>query len=324
MEASFSPEAQQSAGRDLASLGQLMRAMSESAARVESTLDNLLDERERPPRLIAAMRYATLVGGKRIRPLLVQESAALMGQEGEGAARLGAAVEIVHAYSLIHDDLPALDDDALRRGKPTTHRAFDEATALLAGDALQTLAFAILADRRTARRAATRVRLIAGLAQASGIDGMVGGQMRDLAAEGRFEPSGSSKKLSLRAIGRLQAEKTGALIAFAASGGALLAPNGGPARERRALLCYGQALGRAFQIRDDLLDAQGSVADLGKAVAKDAGRGKATFVAALGPAGAERELERVSRKGAEALVSVFGGRAQTLIELLEFNRLRLA
>lgn len=296
------------------------RARLERHARaVEAVLGEALAIGRRPERLVAAMRHAVFAGGKRLRPYLVIESAKLFGLEGEGPLRVAAALEAVHCYSLVHDDLPAMDDDDLRRGQPTLHRAFDEATAILAGDGLLTLAFAILADRRTAPRAGTRSRLVATLAQASGIDGMVGGQMLDLAAEGRFESR--RRRQGLRAIRHLQSLKTGALIRFAAKAGAMLSPRVSPS-EKRALELYGSALGFAFQIRDDLLDIEGEAAVVGKALAKDQQAGKATLVSLMGVEGARIELSRVTDEAIAALRAVFGSRAGPLADVLVFNRNR--
>jgi farnesyl diphosphate synthase len=265
--------------------------LAETAATVERELEGLLafepqpGEPYRPKRLIAAMRYATLGGGKRLRPFLVIETARALGRSDGGPVRGGAAIECVHAYSLIHDDLPAMDDDDLRRGKPTAHRAFDEATAILAGDALQALAFEILADPRTDPSAEIRAALSLGLARASGLAGMVGGQMLDLQAETAEAP------LPREEIARLQAMKTGALLSFSVDAGARLA--GADSRASDALGAYGRAVGAAFQVADDLLDAEGDTATLGKRAGKDAGRHKATLVAALGIEGARKELARL-------------------------------
>jgi farnesyl diphosphate synthase len=265
--------------------------LAESGAAIERELGVLLEaeprpgEPARPERLIAAMRYATLGGGKRLRPFLAVETARALGREGRGPLRAGAAIECVHAYSLIHDDLPAMDDDDLRRGRPTTHRAFGEATAILAGDALQALAFEILADPATDRNAEVRAALCAGLARAIGLAGMVGGQMLDIDAEKSAAP------LSLEEIGRLQAMKTGALLTFSVEAGSRLA--GAGAKASAALSAYGRAIGAAFQIADDILDAEGDAATLGKRAGKDAGRNKATLVGALGLEGARRELARL-------------------------------
>ncbi len=277
--------------------------LAAAAAAVEAALDGLLmfeprpGERARPRRLLEAMRYATLGGGKRLRAFLVIETARALGRSDAGPRRAGAAIECLHAYSLIHDDLPAMDDDDLRRGRPTAHRAFDEATAILAGDALQTLAFEIMAATDTDASAETRAALCAGLARASGLAGMVGGQMLDVAAETSATP------LSIEAIQRLQAMNTGALIRFSVEAGARLA--GASGETSAALSAYGAAIGAAFQIADDLLDAEGDTAVLGKRARKDAERGKATLVAALGPEGARRELAGLVGK-AKAAVDAAG------------------
>ncbi len=270
------------------------------AIEIEAELDALIGfaprdgERARPMRLIEAMRYAILGGGKRLRPFLVVETARAFGAGGDGPRRVGAAIECLHGYSLIHDDLPAMDDDDLRRGRPTVHRAFDEATAILAGDALLTLAFEILAAPATAADGGVRAAHCAGLARASGLAGMVGGQTLDLAAERAAEP------LDGAAIAELQAMKTGALLSFCAEAGGMIA--GAPAPARAPLKRYGDALGAAFQIADDLLDAEGDAAALGKRVGKDAGRNKATFVAALGLEGARARRDAL----VEAAVAAVG------------------
>ena len=265
--------------------------LAESQAGIERELEMLLGveprpgEPARPKRLIEAMRYATLGGGKRLRPFLTVETARALGRADNGPRRAGAAIECVHAYSLIHDDLPSMDDDDLRRGRPSTHRAFDEATAILAGDALQALAFEILADPATDALAEVRVALCLGLARAIGVAGMVGGQMLDIDAERRTAP------LSAAEIARLQAMKTGALLKFSVEAGARLA--GAGATARGALELYGKALGAAFQIADDILDVESDAATLGKRAGKDAAHNKATQVGALGIEGAHRELSRL-------------------------------
>ncbi len=262
--------------------------LAEAAAAVEAELDALLSfepkpgEPARPRRLLEAMRYSTLGGGKRLRAFLVIETARALGRRDAGPVRAAAAIECLHAYSLIHDDLPAMDDDDLRRGRPTAHRAFDEATAILAGDALQTIAFEILADPGADPSAATRAALCAGLARAAGLAGMVGGQMLDIAAETSTAPHSTAE------IARLQAMKTGALIRFSVEAGARLA--GASPSTLSSLLDYGAAIGAAFQVADDLLDAEGDTTTLGKRAGKDAEQGKATLVAALGRDGAHREL----------------------------------
>jgi farnesyl diphosphate synthase len=253
---------------------------------VETTLDALLSEEARPgevvrpKRILDAMRYGSLGGGKRLRPFLTVETARALGADGVAALRAGSAVECVHCYSLVHDDLPAMDDDDLRRGRPTAHKAFDEATAILAGDGLLTLAFDILADPETHPSAEIRVALCLGLARASGLGGMVGGQMLDIEAETAATP------LDDAAIRRLQAMKTGALLRFSVEAGAIVA--GASADVRAALLHYGEALGSAFQVADDILDAEATSEQLGKRAGKDAGRNKGTFVSIHGLEGAKR------------------------------------
>ncbi|MCA0400662.1 MAG: polyprenyl synthetase family protein [Proteobacteria bacterium] len=299
----------------------LGHALENAAARLNAHLDAVLSASRAPTRLVAAMRHAVFAGGKRMRPFLVIESARLFGVEGDAPLRVAGALEMVHCYSLAHDDLPAMDDDDLRRGQPTTHRAFDEATAILAGDALLTLAFSSLAARDFRLSAGKRIRLLSALAEASGMAGMVGGQMLDLAAEGRFDPTGTPPKSGARAIREIQSLKTGALIEFAAMAGAMLAPRAGKA-ERQALKTYGRALGLAFQIKDDLLDVEGDAAKVGKALAKDAEAGKATFVGLYGIAGARRELDKVSSGARQTLAAAFGNRAHVLGALLDFNQQR--
>jgi farnesyl diphosphate synthase len=285
--------------------------LAKSAAAIERELDVLLraeprpDEPARPRRLIEAMRYATLGGGKRLRPFLTIETARALGRGDRGPLRAGAAIECVHAYSLIHDDLPSMDDDDLRRGRPTTHRAFDEATAILAGDALQALAFEILADPATDAVAEVRAALCAGLARAIGLAGMVGGQMFDIDAEGATAP------LSIKEVALLQAMKTGALLKFSVEAGSRLA--GAGAKASAALSSYGRAIGAAFQIADDILDAEGDVATLGKRAGKDAGRNKATLVGALGLDGARRELARLVDEATSAVDAAgLGAKGATL------------
>jgi farnesyl diphosphate synthase len=256
-------------------------------------------KRGKPQRLLEAMRHAA-TGGKRLRPFLVVESAALFDANEQAALATGAALECIHCYSLVHDDLPAMDDDDLRRGRPTTHRAFDEATAILTGDALQTLAFELLAQLDS--DAETRIALVALFARAAGVSGMAGGQMLDLEAEGRFAPDKQPLSLTLAEIKNLQAMKTGALLSAACEAGVILG-RAGPDK-RRALADYSKSLGLAFQIADDLLDAEGDAATLGKAAAKDAGRGKATLVSALGVcarARTSRKFDRRSHCGARPL-----------------------
>ena len=248
-------------------------ALGEAAQFVEQTLDTLLPRPVGPEaKLLEAMRYATLGGGKRLRAFLVLQSGRLFGVDRRALGRVAAAVECVHAYSLVHDDLPAMDNDDLRRGKPTAHKAFDEATAILAGDALLTLAFGLIASPDAHADPFVRCELIQKLALAAGHAGMVGGQMMDIALEGA-EPS-------LPEISRLQRMKTASLRAFCCEAGAILG-KASPAA-RAALSAFGQEMGLAFQIADDLLDVTGSEAEMGKKTGKDKAHGKATLVAAMG------------------------------------------
>lgn len=272
-------------------------------------------ERLRPERLMAAMRHGALAGGKRLRPFLVIESAALFGIAPADAVTAAAAVECVHCYSLVHDDLPAMDDDDLRRGRPTVHRAFDEATAILAGDGLLTLAFDLLAGEDAHADPAVRIALVRLLARASGIGGMVGGQMLDLAAEGRFAADGRPLQLSADAIRDLQAMKTGALIAVSVAFGGVL--GGADAEARAALAAYGRALGAAFQIADDILDVEGSADQVGKAVGKDAAAGKGTLVSTLGLPAARALLAGFVTEARDALAP-FGEKGAVLAEAARF------
>ncbi len=265
-------------------------------------LDGLIRERDGlDGRLFSAMRYATLEGGKRLRPFLLMESARMFAVAESCALRAAAAIEMVHSYSLVHDDLPAMDDDDLRRGRPTTHKAFDEATAILAGDALLTGAFEVLADPLTHGDPLVRADLVLSLARAAGAEGMVGGQMIDLAAE--------NMTLDIGTITRLQRLKTGALIAFACEAGARLGKASPHAR--LALVGYAHDLGLAFQMTDDLLDAEGTTAEMGKRTKKDAGRGKATFVSILGPERA-RAQARFLAEQAVAHLDLFSEKADLL------------
>lgn len=265
-------------------------------------------------RLAAAMRHAALAGGKRLRPFLVVESAGLFGVSMADALPAAAALECVHCYSLVHDDLPAMDDDDLRRGQPTVHRAYDEATAILAGDALLTLAFEILASPEADPDPAIRIKLVASLAHAAGTQGMIGGQMLDLAAEGRFAPGGRVTP-DVDGVAQLQEMKTGALLRQACEAGAILGR--ASAGERAQLETYARALGRAFQIADDVLDVEGDAATVGKAVGKDKAAGKATFIELLGIEGARTELGRLVEE-AEMALSGFGARATLLREAARF------
>jgi farnesyl diphosphate synthase len=287
------------------------------AAETDALLDRLLaatpadGELSRPARLIEAMRYASLGGGKRFRPFLVVQSASLFDVPRGNALMAGAALECVHCYSLVHDDLPAMDNDALRRGQPTAHKKFDEATAILAGDGLLTFAFDILSRRETHADPAVRIELVMALARAAGIGGMAGGQMLDLAAEGRF----GAQTLGEAEVRRLQAMKTGALLRFACQAGGILAQ--APGAQRAALERYGSAVGEAFQIADDLLDIEGDAALVGKSTGKDAAAGKATMVGVLGVAGAKARLRDLVA-AAEAALAPLGPAAAILIEGARF------
>ncbi|MER9400356.1 polyprenyl synthetase family protein [Mesorhizobium sp. M0615] len=287
------------------------------AAAIEAGLRLLLDGRTlageiaRPERLMAAMRHGVLNGGKRLRPFLVMESAALFGADGEASLRVATALECVHCYSLIHDDLPAMDDDDLRRGQPTVHMAFDEATAILAGDALLTLAFDVLADEATALPAERRAALVLALARAAGTGGMVGGQTLDLEAE-RSRPDEAG-------IIRLQAMKTGALIRFACEAGAIIA--GAAPQDRDRLAGFGSAVGLAFQLADDLLDLTADASQMGKATGKDAAAGKATLVALHGANWARSQLHGLVKQAHE-LLEPYGEQAALLKAAASFVAIR--
>lgn len=302
-----------------AGTGLLVR-LNSVADEIESLLDRLLatdpleGERIRPGRLLDSMRYASLGGGKRFRPFLLVESAVLFKVPRSRALMAGAALECIHAYSLVHDDLPAMDNDALRRGKPTAHKAFDEATAILAGDGLLTFAFDILSRPETHPDPNIRIRLTNSLARAAGLGGMVGGQMLDLTAEGRFE-KGAARAHDEHEVKTLQAMKTGALLHFACRAGGILGKAKGADLE--ALGRYGLAVGQAFQIADDLLDIEGDSALLGKSTGKDAAAGKATLVSVLGATWAKDRLKTLVAEAAVALAP-FGDAASILIEGAKF------
>jgi farnesyl diphosphate synthase len=297
----------------------LAAALAATADSVAAYIDGAIARSGAPgARLSAAMRHATLAGGKRLRPFLVIESAALFGVPSHAAMPAAAALECIHCYSLVHDDLPAMDNDDMRRGRPTVHRAYDEATAILAGDGLLTLAFEILAGEAADTDPAVRLALIASLARAAGVAGMIGGQMLDLAAEGRFAEGAAHRvplDLPADSIIELQAMKTGALLRQACEAGALLG-RASPA-ERTSLDRYARAVGRAFQIADDLLDVEGEAGLVGKAVGKDAAAGKATLVGKLGIEGARAELARLVGE-AEAALAGFGSAATLLVEAAYF------
>ncbi|ANK80605.1 MAG: farnesyl-diphosphate synthase [Rhizobiales bacterium NRL2] len=286
----------------------LAEALQASAAAVEAELDRLAPVPDAlEARVWEAMRYSLFAGGKRLRPFLVMATGDLFFVPHDSSVRAAAAIEMIHTYSLIHDDLPCMDDDDLRRGKPTNHRQFDEATAVLAGDALQPLAFRTLLDPATDPSADIRLDLAQGLARAAGAEGMVGGQMIDLQAE--------TTSYDLDQITRLQNMKTGALIAWSCEAGAILGR--ATAREREALKVYGLDLGLAFQIADDLLDAAGSAEEMGKAVGKDAEAGKETFITLMGPEGARKRAEELVEH-AVARLDLFGERAFLLREVARY------
>jgi farnesyl diphosphate synthase len=287
--------------------------MKEFAALFEAVLAQLLSkspevgEQHRPARLLEAMRYGSLDGGKRLRPFLLIESARLFGEPNTSLMRVGAALECIHCYSLIHDDLPAMDNDDLRRGRPTVHRAYDEATAILAGDGLLTLAFDSIAAPETDLAPSIKIRLISDLSRASGLGGMAGGQALDLDAE--INPPDEA------GIILLQAMKTGALIRFAARAGAVAM--GASETDMERLTRYGEVVGLAFQIADDLLDVTADAATMGKATGKDAARGKGTLVSLHGPEWAKSKLGALEAE-AKQLLEPYGEKAATLNALAAF------
>lgn len=289
---------------------ELSEAMANVAGAIEETLAQILPESGGAgpeATLFEAMRYATLGGGKRLRPFLVVTTAGLFDVPEAVSLRVGAAVELIHSYSLIHDDLPCMDDDPVRRGKPACHVRFGESTAVLAGDALVPLAFEVLADPKTHPDASVRGDLVAGLARAAGPAGMVGGQMIDLAAE--------HLDLEIGEVTRLERLKTGALIEFCCEAGGLLGR--ADTRALRALGAYAHDLGLAFQIADDLLDAMGEEDRVGKPVGKDGPRGKATFVTILGAEKA-RDQARLLARQAAAHIQAFGEQARLLREVTHY------
>lgn len=283
-------------------------ALAEAAAFVERSLDALLPQANGPEsRVLEAMRYAALGGGKRLRGFLVLQTGRLFGVDRRALGRVAAAIECVHAYSLVHDDLPAMDDDDMRRGKPSTHKAFDEATAILAGDALLTLSFGLLSSPECHGDPFVRCELVSRLAHAAGHAGMVGGQMMDIVFEGTSPP--------LPEITRLQRMKTAALIMFACEAGAIMGKASQPLRN--ALATYGQELGLAFQIADDLLDEEGDPALMGKAGHKDAQRGKPTVVSVLGAERARSQAEALANQAVRHL-DLFDEKADLLRAAAEF------
>ena len=289
--------------------------LADGFSRIQAEVDDAFDAFLPVPddtraRLVVAMRYAAIGSGKRVRPLLVAATADLFGVDRHAAVRAGCAVEAIHAYSLIHDDLPCMDDDDLRHGKPTLHKAFDEATAVLAGDSLHALAFEILSDHATSSDPFTRSELILTLAGASGMNGMAGGQMMDIAAD--------SQEYDLHSITRLQQLKTGALLAASVEMGAVLGKV--PLEGRAHLRAYARDIGLAFQIADDLLDHEGDETKAGKALRKDEGQGKQTFVTLMGPEGArdqaralvEQAVGHLSQHGKDA--ALLGALARFIVE----------
>jgi farnesyl diphosphate synthase len=287
----------------------LEEALADTVRLTDSVLDKLIPV---PPgleaRVFEAMRYAAIAPGKRLRPFLVLASAQLFSVGRRSALQAAAAVELVHAYSLVHDDLPAMDNSDLRRGRPTCHKAFDDATAVLAGDGLLTLAFEVLAHHDTHGDPTVRCELVAALAQAAGMAGMVGGQMIDLIAEHRPD-------LDIGAITRLQRLKTGALIAFSCEAGAILGKS--RSEPRLALRNYAHDLGLAFQIADDLLDVEGSAGETGKPVGQDAAAGKATFVSILGVERARAQAELLVSQAIRHL-EMFGEKGDLLRQAARF------
>jgi len=289
-------------------LTDLNAAMAETTTKVNAVLQALIPHTDTPEnRLYEAMLYSSMAGGKRLRPFLVVQGAALFNVAESCALRAAAAVEMVHTYSLIHDDLPAMDNADLRRGKPTCHKQFDEATAVLAGDSLLTLAFGVLADAKTHGDPQVRCELVAALAHAAGALGMCGGQQFDLMAE--------KMQLDIGAITRLQRLKTGELIAWSCEAGAILGKQ--PNEIRHRLQAYAHDLGLAFQIADDLLDAEGTEEQVGKSVGRDADAGKATFVSILGAERARAQASLLADQAARHL-DLFGEKAALLRAVARF------
>ncbi len=321
-------------------LDQFQLQLAEKAEHTETALQQVLNgepgvassvsgSKPDDDRLLSAMRYSVLGGGKRIRPFLVLATTEIFNGSASEAQIAGCALELIHCYSLVHDDLPSMDDDDLRRGKPTLHKAYDEATAILAGDALLTLAFELLAVDSAATPAVIRLALVRELAQASGYLGMVHGQMLDLAAEGRFgegreaiaKADWQPRQLATSAIETLQRKKTGALIRCAVRMGAMIGK--ASSEDLEALTAYAEHLGLAFQIADDLIDAEGDAAIAGKATAKDAERGKATLVSLHGIEFARGWLRQTIEK-AEQCLERFGPRADPLRDMVHFMATRNA
>lgn len=286
----------------------LQEEMEKVIAQTNRMLERLIPNTDLPEgKLYDAMRYSTLGGGKRLRPFLVIHTSQLFGVDVRRAARVAAALEMLHSYSLVHDDLPAMDNADLRRGQPSTHKKFDEATAILAGDALLTYAFEVLADPETHEDPRVRIELVAKLANAAGHYGMVGGQMLDLIGE--------KQTFDLAIIQRLQRMKTGRLISFACEAGATLGRASEP--QRRALANFANDLGLAFQVTDDILDVEGSEAETGKPTGKDVAAGKATFVSTMGKEQAKAHAEMLVKQAITHL-NMFDYRADVLKELAQY------
>ena len=287
--------------------------LRDNALLVSAELDNLLSnatlagEITRPPRLMAAIRHGVLNGGKRIRPFLLIQAAALFGVSGPGVMRAACALECLHCYSLIHDDLPSMDDDDLRRGQPTVHKAFDEAMAVLAGDALLTFAFDLMSDPLVSDDPNIRATLVQLLARASGQGGMIGGQVLDIAAE--------TTSLNESEILQLQSMKTGALLRFACEAGAVIAD--APDQHRKALTKFGEIIGQAFQLADDLLDVTSNSETMGKATGKDEAKGKKTLIDYYGIDGSKARLDQLIAE-ANDLLAPFGDKANILRQTAQF------
>lgn len=296
---------------DAADLQELEHYVAGVAAAVEDEMDKVLPNVEETgeARLFKAMRYSVFAGGKRIRPVLVMAANDMLSGKTPRALRVAAAMEILHTYSLIHDDLPCMDDDDLRRGKPTCHVKFDEATAVLAGDALLTMAFEILSDRQTHPDSTTRIELVGLFARSAGAQGMVGGQMIDMLAENLEE------EMDQGALARLQRKKTGAL--FSACCEAAVVLNGASREEHHRLTTYARNIGLAFQMVDDILDITGEEETLGKRINKDARRGKATFATVLGVEGAKHQAEMLCQQAIQ-VIHPFGRKARMLELLARF------
>ena len=297
--------------------GEFNDRLAATAHATERMLEALLadeplpGETTRPARFMTAMRYASLGGGKRLRPFLMVESARLFGVAGEGVLRAACALEMVHCYSLVHDDLPAMDDDDLRRGRPTTHKAFDEATAILVGDGLLTYAFDVTADPKTHPDPAVRAELVLQLARHAGFGGMVGGQILDLEAEAATAPH------TAEGVVRIQSMKTGALLHYAVLVGAIM--GNADAGATAAMSRYGKAVGAAFQVADDILDIEADAEALGKKTGKDADRNKATLVAAIGLEAARARRDALAEEAIRALDAIpQGANADVLKEAARF------